>query len=368
MAKKHIKMIEKELKVCPPGVCPSELRFDLVSKDWITIATARAKRPETFKREKRKVVIAPKKTCPFCHLETQEKPTLIFTEGKKVPFGLQPTLRPPAKDGPLDIPKNWTTIVIPNKFPAFARDTSLNERTEGPYQLMDAMGFHEVVITRDHVKQIAQFSIEQIKEVIDAYQERYLNLMNEKFVNYVSIFHNQGAEAGASVFHPHSQIIAMPLTDPDIQSSLQGSERFFEENKKCVHCVMIDWDLKDGRRIIFKNKDFVVLCPFASRVAFETRIFPLKHHAYFERVNEEQKWALAEALQQTLKRVFKGLNDPAYNFFLHTAPCDGKNYDHYHWHFEVLPKTGVWAGFELGTGIEISTIEPEKAAEYLRKQ
>lgn len=357
MAKKHIKLVEKELKICPPGVAPSELRFDLVSKDWIVIATGRARRPETFKKEKRKPFVSSKKTCPFEqeNLGTQEKPTLIFAKGKKVSLGK-------------NTPKNWTTIVIPNKFPAFAPCRSKSKKTEGLYQRMDAMGFHEVVITRDHTKQMAQFSIDQIKEVMDVYQDRYLDFMDEKFVNYVSIFHNQGVEAGASISHPHSQIIAMPLTDPDLQSSLRGTKRFFKQNKKCAHCTMNRWDLKDGRRIIFKNKDFLVVCPFASRVAFETRIFPREHYAYFERIQEEQKWSLAEAFQEALKRIYKGLNDPDYNFFLHTAPCDGKNHDHYHWHFEILPKTGVWAGFELGTGIEISTIEPERAAEHLRKQ
>jgi len=357
MVKKNSHLVEKELKICPPGVAPSELRFDLVSKDWIVIATGRARRPETFKKEERKSFISSKKTCPFEHknLRTQEKPTLIFVKGKKA------SLRK-------SIPENWTTVVIPNKFPAFAPCRSSNKKTEGPYHRIDAMGFHEVVITKDHTRQMAQFSVDQIKEVLDVYQDRYLDFMDEKFVHYISIFHNQGATAGASISHPHSQIIAMPLTDPDIQSSIRGAERFFHENKKCVHCVMNKWDLQDGRRIVFKNKDFIAVCPFASRVAFEVRIFPREHHAYFERITNEQKWALAEAFQQTLKRIYKGLNNPDYNFFLHTAPCDGMHYEHYHWHFEILPKTGVWAGFELGTGMEISTIEPEKAAEYLKKQ
>lgn len=334
---------------------PSELRFDLVSKDWIVIATGRARRPETFKKEKRKSIEVAKKDCPFCQLDTQEKPTLIFVNGKKVPLSQ-------------GIPKNWTTIVVPNKFPAFIKSDTLRERAEGPYQLMDAVGFHEVIITRDHKKQMAQFSVKEIKEVIDVYQERYLELSNEKFVNYISIFHNQGAEAGASIVHPHSQLIAIPLTDPDITRSLRGSRQFYKIHKKCVHCLMLEWDREEGSRVVFENKEFVVVCPFASRVAFEIRIFPKKHYAYFERINERQKEYLAEAFQVALSKLYKALNDPPYNFFLHTAPCDGRNYDHYHWHWEILPKTAVWAGFELGVGIEISTIEPEKAAEYLRQQ
>lgn len=352
--------------ICPPGVCPSELRFDLVSQDWVVIATARARRPESFKLEKRRPWREKKEKCPFCNISTQETPTLIYAGGQKVP--LEQPLTPKGFVLGKVVPQNWTTIVVPNKYPAFTQGNSLQEREEGPYHLMSGIGFHEVIVSRSHTKSMAQFSTAQLKEVLDVYHERYLDLMNEKFVNYISIFHNHGPEAGASMAHPHSQLIAIPLIDPDIKGSLEGSERYWSAHKKCVHCVMLEWDLKDGRRIVFENKEFVVLCPFASRVSFELRIFPKKHHAYFERVTDEQKKYLAEAFLAALKKLHKGLSNPPHNFFLHTAPCDGKNYDHYHWHWEILPKTATWAGFELGTGIEISTIEPEKAAEYLRKQ
>jgi UDPglucose--hexose-1-phosphate uridylyltransferase len=231
---------------------------------------------------------------------------------------------------------------------------------------MDGVGFHEIVVTRDHKKSLAELSVDQVKETLDAYQERYLDLANEKFINYVSIFHNHGREAGASIVHPHSQIIAMPLIDPDLQRSINGSRIFFENQGECVHCKMMKWDREDGQRIIFENEEFVALVPFASRVAFEIRIYPKKHQAYFERIKEQEKKHLAQAMHAALGMLFKGLNDPAYNFFLHTAPADGKEHSHYHWHFEILPKTSTWAGFELGTGIEISTVQPEEAAKYLR--
>jgi len=322
----------------------SELRFNLVSKDWVVIATGRARRPETFATQQREKREASEKDCFFCNVETQEKPVLEYKDEKG----------------------EWEVIVVPNKFPAFSHSDRLGERSEGIYSLMDGVGFHEVVITRDHEKSLAELSALQIKKVIDAYQERYLDLANEKFVNYVAIFHNHGHEAGASIAHPHSQIIAMPLIDPDLRRSINGSQIFFEKHSQCVHCKMMEADLADKQRIVFENEKFVVLAPFASRVAFEVRIYPREHHAYFERIKEEDKVLLAEAFKEALGRIFKGMNDPAYNFFLHTAPPDGKNYDHYHWHFEILPKTSTWAGFELGTGIEISTVQPEEAARYLR--
>lgn len=350
-----LKKFKKEkILISPKLKFPSELRFDLISKDWVVVATGRARRPETFKKERRKIEKVSRKLCPFCQLGTQRKPNLIFSQGEKVP---------------LKILKNWTTIVVPNKFPALLPYPRLNKKIEGGlYQKMNAVGFHEVVITRDHQKQLAQFSLAQTKEVFDVYQERYLTLMKEKFVNYISIFHNHGVEAGASVAHPHSQIITTPLIDSDLRKALLNSEKYFKQKKKCVYCQMNKWEKKTKRRVVFENKDFLAICPFASKSAFEVIISPKRHLPYFEKITEDEKWQLAEAFQAALNKLYRALNDPPYNFYLHTSPCDGEKYDCYHWHWTILPKTAIWAGFEIGTGMEISTIEPEKAAEYLRKQ
>ncbi|MCK4454008.1 galactose-1-phosphate uridylyltransferase [Candidatus Parcubacteria bacterium] len=337
---------------------PSELRFDLASKDWVVIATGRARRPETFKKERRKIEKVSKKDCPFCQINTQEKPTIVFSKGKKITFKSQDK-----------VPSNWTTMSVPNKYPAFIPNSRIDKHIEGGlYEKMNAVGFHEVVITRDHNKQMSQFSVSQIKEVIDVYQERYLGLMKEKFVNYISIFHNHGVESGASIAHPHSQIITTPLIDTDLKKAIRNSKKYFRAHKKCLYCLMGEWERKTKKRVVFENKDFLVICPFASKMAFEVIISPKKHLSYFERITEKEKQQLAEAFQKALSKLYKGLNDPAYNFYLHTAPCDGRNYDHYHWHWTILPKTSTWAGFEIGTRMEISTIEPEKAADYLRKQ
>jgi UDPglucose--hexose-1-phosphate uridylyltransferase len=317
---------------------PSELRLDVVSGDWVVIATGRAKRPETFKKERREIEEVPKEKCPFCNIK--EKPILAYSN----------------------------TLVIPNKYPAFVKDKSLNAKMEGPYQIMNAVGLHELVVTRDHQKSLGQFDTHRVKEVIDAYQSRYLNLMKEPEVHYVSIFHNHGAGAGASQVHPHSQIAAVPLIDADLRKALSNSQKYFENYGKCIYCQMNDWEMKRKKRIVFENRDFLVICPFASKSAFEIIISPKKHLAYFEKITEKEKLYLSEAFKVALAKLYKGLNDPAYNFYLHTPPCDGKNYDFYHWHWTILPKTQTWAGFELGARMEISTIEPEKAAEYLRKQ
>lgn len=345
-------MIKKDKKL----KFPSELRFDLVSKDWVVIAAGRARRAESFKRRKRTKIRMSKKDCPFCNIETQEKPVLIYYRGKKVPF-----------EGN-KIPKNWSTIVFPNKYPALLPYSKLEKKKEGKfYQTMNAIGFCELVTTRDHQKHFPHFKTSQIKEIFDAYQQRYLDLMRKPFVNYVSIFHNHGVEAGASQPHPHSQIITTPLIDIDLKKALSNSGKYFKKSKRCVYCEMNAWEKKVKKRIVFENKYFLAICPFASKAAFQVIVSPKKHSAHFERISEKDKRYLSEAFGAVFKALYKGLSDPAYNFYLHTAPCDGKKYSHYHYHWTILPKTATPAGFEIGTRMEISTIEPEKAAEYLRK-
>lgn len=336
----------------------SELRQDLVSGDWVLIASGRARRAHSFIREKRLKFEQPISKCPFEDPQAtgHGEPLLIYYEDKK---------RHRIK-GAKKFVREWSLQVVKNKYPAFGPGNCSDTYKEGPYTLMDGSGFHEVIITRDHKKHLALLSQEKVEEVLRAYQERYLALMENRCVNYISIYHNYGIEAGATVSHPHSQLIAMPIIPSDIRRSLTGSKNFREEHRRCVHCEILKWE-REEQRSIFQNEHFIVYAPFTSRSAFELRIFPREHQSNFEKITDIERKYLAEALWQTLSKLYKGLRDPAYNFFIHTAPCDGKDYSFYHWHIEVLPKTSIWAGFELGTGIEISTIEPEEVAKFLRK-
>jgi len=327
----------------------SELRHDLVTGDWVVIATGRAKRPEDFAAVKRAEVREdPDKPCFFCHPEEtgQEEDVLIYQD----------------EEG------DWSLRVFPNKYPAFSRGKTTRHFEEGPYFGMDGTGYHEIVVTRDHKKQIAEMDVLRVAEIIDAYQDRYIDLMNKKSVNYIEIFHNHGREAGASIAHPHSQLMAIPVISPYVNLELSGADIYFQANKKCVYCTMIEWETEHKKRIVFENADFLAFCPYASRASFEVWVIPKRHKPYFERTSTSEKLKLAEALQVSISKIFKALGDPAYNFYIHTSPCDGKDYSHFHWHIEILPRTSVWAGFELSTGIEISSIQPETAAEFLRNQ
>ncbi len=320
----------------------------MVSGDWVVIATGRAKRPHDFAKEPRPIFSQPKSLCPF---EVLHKNTLVSysLDGKR-------------KGG------SWWVEVIPNKFPAFGRGECQIIRSKGPYHWSDGVGFHEVVVTSDHERSLAQMSGPEAELIVRSYQDRFLALRDEGCVEYISIFHNHGAAAGASLSHPHSQIIALPVIPPDVVQSVEGSSRYFHKNKACAHCTLLKYELRAKDRIVFENERFVVLAPFASKTAFELRLYPKRHAAHFADMDFSERLFFANALRMALAKIFKGLKNPDYNFFLHTAPVGSRWKDgHYHWHFEILPKTAIWAGFEIGTGIEISTIAPETAAEFLRK-
>ncbi|HNZ83727.1 MAG TPA: HIT domain-containing protein [Candidatus Pacearchaeota archaeon] len=334
---------------------PSELRLDTVSEDWVIVAKTRGKKPDAFKSHSKSAIIA-KKDCALCKLEEQLPPLLIFTRNEKI-------------HNPKEIPSDWTTVVIPNKFPALTPVNEIKVETEGGiFEKVTAGGFCELVITSDHDKYIADMELWQVMQVIDAYQQRYLDLMGEKFVKYISIFHNKGSMAGASQPHNHSQIITTPLIDVSLKYSLVNAQKYWDENKKCLYCEMVRVEKKGGKRVFYENDDFIAFCPFASQAAFQIVITPKDHLPYFERITPEQKRNLAYILQISLQAIRKGLNDPDYNFYIKTSPCDNQDYKAYHWHLTIMPKTDRPAGFEIGTEMEICSIEPEKAAEFLRSQ
>ena len=326
----------------------SELRRDLVSGAWVVIATGRGKRPNDFLKQRRAPLAQSKLTCPF---ERPESPPLLSYD-----------------NAGRTTEEAWWVQVVANKYPAFGKGICAVFKETGPYEWTEGVGFHELVISRDHVRSIGFMTDHKAELVFRAYQARYLALKDDACVEYVSIFHNQGRLAGATISHPHSQIIAVPVVPPDIARSLKGSADYSQTHGTCVHCVIMEYELKERVRVVYENERFAVVAPYASKTAFEMRVYPKRHGAHFEAITDTDRLLLANAMRTALAKLSKGLKNPDFNFFLHTAPTGNSHqFDHYHWHFEIVPKTAIWAGFEIGTGIEISTIAPEAAAEFLRE-
>lgn len=333
----------------------SYFRKDIVSGEWILVASGLRKKPNFFRKGPKRSVIS-KTECPF------ENPGK--TNGVVPLFWLP---RPGADERERGKIASWFVQAIPNRYPVLTPHRVCPVSIpDGPYEKMSGVGFQELVITRDHTRSLGFMSHREIHLVLLTYKSRYLALKNEKCVEYILIFHNNGPTAGATVPHPHSQILALPITPADVLRSLDGSSRYFAEHKKCVHCAVIQKEQKDGTRIIYKNKDFIALCPYASKASFEIRIFPLRHDPDFESLGENEFENFADVMKTTFGKLKDRLGDPDYNFFIHTAPVARKKFESYHWHVEIIPRTSIFGGVELGTGMEIIKVPPEDAARILK--
>jgi len=258
--------------------------------------------------------------------------------------------------------------VVPNKYPAFSLEDQVFACGEGICQVMSGVGTHEVIVgSPDHYKSLALLTDSEVAQVICAYRDRYIALSTDPRIQYILIIVNQGAKAGASLEHPHSQLFAIPMIPLGAREELEGVAKYLEEKGSCIYCDLIGYERGVGERFILESEFFVAFAPYASRVPFETWILPKEHHSAFETMSWNEIQSLAWILRQILGKLHRGLNDPPYNLYLHTAPCQDGTFAYYHWHIEILPKLSIIAGFELGAGMMINVVKPEEAAAFLRE-
>jgi UDPglucose--hexose-1-phosphate uridylyltransferase len=263
--------------------------------------------------------------------------------------------------------KNWLIRCVPNLYPAFAppkEKTSKKQIVKGNC-LGTAVGHHEVLIeSPNHNEHPADAKTPQLTHVINGYVDRLRELSKKPYVKYVSIFRNHGLEAGASLSHAHSQIIATPFIPRTVKEEMNACKKLWKQNKECAFCNIIDKE-RDGPRFILENSKFVVFTPYASVNPMEFWIIPEKHEATLLNLSQSEVKTFAETLKTSLKGLKQLVNDPPYNYGIHLAiNKDARNY--YHWHLEVYPNLAIWAGFEKSTGVYINTVTPETAAEGLR--
>ena len=339
-----------------------ELRKDHISGRWVVIATERGKRPSDFKT----VAVgkeAPGKNCPFC--ENNEKMTppeiLAWRRADTKP------------DGP-----GWDVRVMENKFPALTTSGVVERRGLGILDYMRGIGVHEVIVeTPDHSASLAELPEPHIEKILWAYKQRIVDIEKDKRFRYVLVFKNYGKDAGASLAHPHSQLIATPITPRYVKLELNTSRQYFLDKERCIFCDLMRQELNTGERIVSENEYFIALAPFASRFPYEIWILPRRHQSGFQELPDDERVQLARMLKDVLMRLMKVLNDPPYNYVLHTAPNPAPRpgrpdywgtikYD-YHWHIEIIPRLTKMAGFEWGSGFYINPASPEQAAKFMRE-
>ena len=326
-----------------------ELRKDPVVGRWVIIAPERLTRPQILNAEE----------------ELPQDAFDPFQEGNEE--ATTPEILAYRDSGAANGP-GWRVRVIPNKYPAVQVEGDLEKRGEGIYDMMNGLGAHEVIIECPHRESnMSRLSVDNIREVLWAYRDRLVDLKRDPRLKHGLIFKNKGARAGASLDHCHSQLIVSPIIPIAIQEELDGAEHFFRFRGRCIYDDMVQQELATEKRMVLETENYVVFCPFAARFPFETWVVPRKHASHYEDISRSMIEELGTVMKTVLRKLEWGLDDPPYNYVLHTAPFDSQDLVHFCWHFEIFPRLSRVAGFEWGSGFYINPVPPEDAAKFLRE-
>ncbi|MCU0666071.1 MAG: galactose-1-phosphate uridylyltransferase [Candidatus Omnitrophica bacterium] len=327
-----------------------QLRRDPIVGRWVIVETDKPHKPEDYAHEQ---YIQKPGNCPFCYGNENQTPAEI--EAFRYPDS-QPNS------------SGWQVRVIPNKFPALQIEGDLDRRGNGIYDLSNGIGAHEVLIeTPYHAKDLCDLSQEEIERIIAMYCHRINDLTHDHRFKYIMLFRNYGPAAGASLEHPHTQLVALPMVPKNVMEELSGAKAYYDYRERCVFCDVIRQELEDKQRIILENKHFACFCPFVSRFPFEIWITPKHHKGHFCQMTQEELPEFCAILKDTITKIKKIFPNLSYNFIVHSSPINGDSeVESYHWHLEFMPKLTRVAGFEWGTGFYYVATSPETAAQYLK--
>lgn len=328
----------------------SIIRQDPTTKEWVIIAAERKRRPHEFaKRATAQPVSQEEANCPFCPGREASTPKESF--------------RIPASKG-----TGWVVRVTSNKFPALGQTGLLERREAGPlFREMDGVGMHEVIVeTPFHDRILPLMTDQELADVLIAYQARYKALREDPRLKYIIVFKNHGETAGTSLSHPHSQLVATPVPPMLLRRKYEVAVAHYDDTGRCLYCDVAEEERQAKHRVVLETDRFLVFHPFASRVPFETWVMPKRHQPSFGQVSEEDLRELALVLRRTLRVLYDLLGNPDFNYIIHSAPIEDENKDYYLWHIQILPRLNTIAGFELGSGIYITTMLPEESAAAMR--
>ena len=328
----------------------SELRKDPITGRWVIIATERGKRPSDFKASQ---VVAEAEDCPLCEGREQLTPHEVFA--------IRSAESHP--DGP-----GWEVRVVPNKKPLLTVEGDLNRAGVGLYDMMEGIGAHEIIIeSPQHITAISELPVEQIAKTFEACKVRMESLMRDGRFQYMLLFKNHGEQSGGKIEHIHSNLIALPIVPKTVKKEVEGATAYFNYKSRCVFCDIIHHELTLNERVVVENDYFLALTPFASRFPFEVCILPKEHYSRFTHTDEAHMHSLSFILKDVLERLNLSLEQPSYNYLIHTLPVNSQRHEEFHWHLEILPRLTKMAGFEWGTGFFINPTTPEEAATYLKE-
>jgi len=329
----------------------SELRLDPLSRTWVVIAPDRAHRPSDFATSVHAIDGAP---CPLCLARDGEAEATVIAR------------RAGAQDDDV--------TVLANRFPALGVEGQPRRGAAGPYAWVAGVGSHEVIVeTRAHGLRFADLSEEQVTAVLLAWRDRVADRARDPRIHHVALFKNEGPMAGATLSHPHSQLIATPITPTRVTAALTHAQAHLRDQGRCLGCDVAELETGAGARLVEVHERFLAYCPFAARHPYEVVIQPRAHHHDFGQVSDADARGLAGVLRRTLQRLRRALGAPDYNLALHTAPSAHSGHTlqdverAWHWHLEIVPRVQSYGGFEVGFGVYINPVAPESAAERLRQ-
>lgn len=324
-----------------------EMRRNPLTGAWAIIAPERANRPADRRVSTQRTSPT---ACPFC-------------PGNEAATSHEIT-RLPDPNGR----HAWGLRVFPNRYPAFRIEEAPRSKAAGPYDLLAAVGAHEVFVeTPLHEHPAAAMRFTEMRQIVRLWKTRVLDLQRDPRIAHCVVFKNHGALAGATLEHPHSQLIAMPTVPTALGRESDNAAAHHAQRGRCLVCDMIDWERQQRERLVYESAEVVAFMPWASRVAFETWIVPLAHQSHFERDSDAVIDAVADAALRTLVRLEASIPQLAYNISIATAPMRDSGRPDYHWHLRILPSVSRQAGYEWTSGCHINTTAPEAAAAWLRE-
>jgi UDPglucose--hexose-1-phosphate uridylyltransferase len=340
----------------------SSLRQDPLTGRWVLLAEDRGKRPNDFPLLARPV--SDPADCPFCPGHEDRTPKEVLATGRPANA---------ANDGP-----GWKIRVFPNKYPAVdsgASNAMEDESSQELFREIPGNGRHEVIVySPNHGDGPATLNKEHLLELLLVVRNRYRFLSTIEGVKYVLPFWNHGPEAGATLAHPHLQIIASPLVPSLVLEKANRQAEYLKINGQCLLCHMRQQESLRNERMIHCGRHFTSLAPWASRLPYEMMVLPNTHQSRFQETTDEQLADLAETLAESLGGLLAVHSDPPLNIIIHEAPLanygsagyGSSDADPFHWHLEILPRLSRMAGFEAGTGFTINSISAEHAARVIR--
>lgn len=338
----------------------SHLRYNKIKDAWVAIASERVRRPNDFELSSGEVYDI---NSPFIYGNEHLTPNEIYS--------IRHDNSKPNTPG-------WLTRVVPNKYNAFDINKDLLTKRDGFYDTMSGFGAHEIIIdTPRFPSTIFDFSAQELELVLLTAQRRILDLSKDVRLFYFQLFKNHGPLAGASLSHPHTQLIALPFIPPDIEREIETSRDYYERYGRCLLMDIVSEELKAKERVVYESEHFVAYCPFAAFFPFEIVICLKAKSVDFTETELLLIREFSEVLQKVLHLLNLSLKNVAFNLLFKLVPPtrDSRRFGYYHhmdefyqWRAIIVPRTTIPAGLELGCGVFINSVAPEDSAKFLRNR